>query len=190
MARPQRPHKCTWDGKLIQGLYKCPDGRWRINATGQKFTEPDERRAVARFLSMQPKPETVDLPVSTAPVSIDDAIESATRQEINVHFPRSHTEPVAVTRSVPATEFWAQVREELTLRPEYAARMTGIGALANLRHMDLPRPSIKISEIITAYEQHNPSTRKAKARCVGIFKRLVEHTGAKTLDDARPTDRP
>jgi hypothetical protein len=30
-------------------LYKCPDGRWRINATGQKFTEHDERRAISKF---------------------------------------------------------------------------------------------------------------------------------------------
>lgn len=45
----------------MPGLYKCPDGRWRISATGAKFTEPDERRAVARFLTAQQAP-TVPVP--------------------------------------------------------------------------------------------------------------------------------
>ena len=71
MGRPQKPYTCSWlgrDGKhpTISGLYKWPDGRWRINATGRKFTEPDERRAVQRFLdwTTQNDPEAlVSLPL-------------------------------------------------------------------------------------------------------------------------------
>jgi len=51
MARGRRqiPYRPSWGGDPIPGLYKCPDGRWRINATGQKFTEHDERRAISKF---------------------------------------------------------------------------------------------------------------------------------------------
>jgi len=66
-GRPQRPYKCSWDGDLVEGLYKCPDGPWRINATGEKFSEPDERRAVQRFYEAEArhkaKAEPVLLPI-------------------------------------------------------------------------------------------------------------------------------
>lgn len=48
-GRKAKPHKTTYDGTTIDGLYHCPDGRWRITATGEKFTEADERLAVQRF---------------------------------------------------------------------------------------------------------------------------------------------
>ena len=47
-GRPTVPHKTAW-GEEVHGLYKCPDGRYRINATGEKYTEHDERLAVKRF---------------------------------------------------------------------------------------------------------------------------------------------
>jgi hypothetical protein len=51
----------------VQGWYKCPDGRWRTNATGAKLTAADERRAVQRFLDRKAKNDparVVRLPVS------------------------------------------------------------------------------------------------------------------------------
>jgi integrase len=51
-GRPSRPYRASW-GENIDGLYRKPDGRWRINATGQHFTEHDERVAVARFRQWQ-----------------------------------------------------------------------------------------------------------------------------------------
>jgi hypothetical protein len=48
-GRPQVPYRPKAGGPPIAGLYRCPDGRWRINATGEKFTEHDEHRAIARF---------------------------------------------------------------------------------------------------------------------------------------------
>src|SRR5436305_856466 len=48
MGRPSKPYKTSW-GEIVAGLYLCPDGRWRITETGAKFTETDERLAVAKF---------------------------------------------------------------------------------------------------------------------------------------------
>src|SRR4051812_41222937 len=64
MGRPQKPY-VTQDGTIVQGLYRCPDGRWRVNATGQKFTEADEFKAVTRFRQI-----TGTQPVSTTPVEV------------------------------------------------------------------------------------------------------------------------
>lgn len=44
-----KDHTASW-GDDVPGLYGCPDGRWRIIDTDREFTEPDERRAVARLL--------------------------------------------------------------------------------------------------------------------------------------------
>ena len=51
-GRHSKPYR-TSQGEEIQGLYHCPDGRWRIVATGERFTEPDETRAVAKFQEWQ-----------------------------------------------------------------------------------------------------------------------------------------
>jgi hypothetical protein len=58
-GRPQRPYQPTFGGDPIPGLYKCPDGRWRITQTGQKFTESDERRAIQRFFALKEKEQPV-----------------------------------------------------------------------------------------------------------------------------------
>ena len=61
-GRPQKPYETSW-GEMVPGLYKCPDGRWRISSTGQKFTEADERRAVVHFRAVH-KSQTITTPTS------------------------------------------------------------------------------------------------------------------------------
>lgn len=64
-GRPQKPYQTSWN-LPIPGLARDPDGRWRILATGQRFTEHDERRAIARFYettrSARMERMTVDVP--------------------------------------------------------------------------------------------------------------------------------
>lgn len=165
-GRPSRPYRTSW-GKDIEGLYKCPDGRWRINATGQKFTEHDERRAVAKFLAMQ-EPDTVDSPSTVRSTSTPTG-DGFTR--------------IMLHAETPAGEFWPWLREQMITRPEYVAKMTGLPELANLRHLPLPKPPIKVDELIATYERHNPSTDRAKRRAVSTFRRLTRFADAKTLDD-------
>ncbi len=47
IGRKQKPYEST-NGKTIPGLAQDKDGRWRIIATGQRFTETDEQRAIAK----------------------------------------------------------------------------------------------------------------------------------------------
>ncbi len=48
IGRKQKPHETSW-GEIVPGLARDVDQRWRIVATGQRFTESDERKAVERF---------------------------------------------------------------------------------------------------------------------------------------------
>src|ERR1041384_1192956 len=54
-GRKTIPYRAA-DGTTYDGLYRKPDGRWRILATGEEFREADERLAIARFVRGQ-KPQ-------------------------------------------------------------------------------------------------------------------------------------
>jgi hypothetical protein len=135
MGRPQRPHVCSWidptTGKpeMVPGLYKCPDGRWRINSTGQKFTEADERRAVQRFKDQLPKPATIDIPSQV------ESFEPETQNPGTMFF-RS---------SVPAAEAWHWLREQLIERPAWVGEQVGIPELASLKRFHIPKDAIRIA---------------------------------------------
>jgi hypothetical protein len=52
MARPSKPYHHSKTNDPVPGLYKCKDGRWRIVATGYKFTEQNEDRAIDKFYKL------------------------------------------------------------------------------------------------------------------------------------------
>ncbi len=72
-GRRQKPFQSKVFG-VVAGLARDTDGRWRILATGQKFTEPDERRAIARFRAAQSAAATVrvEIPVENETVETAD----------------------------------------------------------------------------------------------------------------------
>lgn len=189
-GRPQRPHKCSWNGKLIDGLYHCPDGRWRINATGQKFSEPDERLAVARFRAWQEKHEKkdpIDLPVGT----VDDVheqlaplVRQAAKQEIRIAVPLDHTQQVTVYRRLEKSpEVFSFFRDAILTRPDWLAERCGLPQLAGFARAVLPMASIKLADVIDVYKRENPSTPKSKKEALAVVQRLIDHAGAKVLDD-------
>ena len=91
MARRQKPYTPSWGGDPIVGLYRCPDGRWRINATGDKFTCHDERQAIGRFLAWrsqqdQQREALIQIPLPSA-TALDDpdtagAVDFVVRKEL------------------------------------------------------------------------------------------------------------
>src|SRR5688500_8045644 len=119
MGRPPKPYRPSWGGDPIPGLYKCPDGRWRINATGKRFTEPDERVAIARFKAWQrenqPAEECVDLPIATADIhtsQLSDAIARAVggKRKLKITIPKGPGSAVTISRPVSKDEAWAFFR--------------------------------------------------------------------------------
>jgi hypothetical protein len=61
MGRPQKPYRTSW-GELVDGLYKTPDGRWKIVATGERFTEKHEFTAVTKFKQRATDRSTIFVP--------------------------------------------------------------------------------------------------------------------------------
>jgi hypothetical protein len=55
IGRRQKPYESALYGPVV-GLARDTDGRWRIVATGQKYTEADEGRAIERFRRMTASP--------------------------------------------------------------------------------------------------------------------------------------
>jgi integrase len=173
MARPQKPHHQSWDNRPVVGLYRCPDGRWRINATGEKFTCHDEREAIRRFRHWEQQQAGMQVLIPRPPVMPEEMGPFDYKGEPRPRPPHS----------INSTDFWPWLRELFLNHPEYLAEQMALPQLLNIRHMDMPRPGLKLTELIRAYKEKNPSTPKAKARCVAIFEKLIDHSGARTLDD-------
>jgi integrase len=199
-GRRQKPHYPSYGGDPIVGLYRCPDKRWRINATGQKFTEPDERRAIARFLAWkenhQPAPAVeleanplADLPPIHATAAINgQPANLATAQMLA----EVATDPaidwmpgiqISAKYKVPEALVWAWLRDALIHKPEWIAAKTGIPEVAGLRYLPLPQKTITLRAIADNYKNNNGSTAIAKRDALAVLDWLVKFTDAKTLDD-------
>ncbi len=194
-GRKQKPYQTTW-GEIIPGLAKqSHDGRWRIVATGFRFSETDERRAVNRFREWERDHAptgniiTIRRPVAEAngyaPTlrAIDDftqAVQAGTAlQEITIQ--PNEERPVQVGQRVDEWTLWHHVREMLLTRPEYVARMTGLPEIARYKDFAPAGPSIKLAAILKFYQTANPS--KDKSAATRVFSGFIAMTGAKTLAD-------
>jgi hypothetical protein len=56
-GRKLKPYQATW-GQIIPGLCHDVDGRWRVAATGECFTEANEAKAIERYYSVVGRPNT------------------------------------------------------------------------------------------------------------------------------------
>jgi len=167
MGRRPKPHQCSWDNKLIPGLYHYPGtNRWRVVDTGQRFTEADEHRAVARFLAMT-KPKTIVVPTRGTTVNRGGVYGNG-----KMMIEKAET---------LADDFWPFLRELLIKEPAYVARMTGIPELAHLAHLQMPQDTIKLETLITTYETKGTASDKGKRRARIIWDRMTHITGAKDL---------
>lgn len=211
-GRRQKPYTPTWGGDPIPGLYKCPDGRWRINATGQKFTEHDERLAISKFRQReaQRNAEKAKFTVTVAEAPSGNgarvaeavvrtaggvAIEYAPvvwHDGTSTPVTASGPGPVYIEiedgvlkfkRESDEAAFWMTVRKRLLADARHAATMTGIPGLEQMIRMDVPSDAIKLVDLIAAYRKENPSTDKSKREAIATFQRLIDHAQAKTLDD-------
>jgi integrase len=187
-GRKQKPYETSW-GEIVPGLNRQPDGRWRNIDTGARFTETDERLAVNKYKRWKAANQTAEM-VRLPIASHDNAAyvgsacaRAMTTQEFRITVRRDHTAPITASRTVPGAEVWGFLREQLISNPEHVARMVDIPQIAQLRHMNLPKPSIRLTEIITNYQTENASTAGAKRAALRAFNRFLEHTTAKTLAD-------
>src|SRR5436309_3546255 len=124
-GRKPKPYVCPWNNETVDGLYRCPDGRWRINATGEKFTERDPILAVGEFRRRESRRLGIDalVPIALGPVNQDPdlngAMEFLLRTELGagehrgpvddslvLKIPADAADPVSLARSIPTASLW------------------------------------------------------------------------------------
>src|SRR5688572_20515582 len=141
-GRKPQPYVTSW-GEIVPGLARQrDDGRWRVVATGVRFTEPDERVAVRTFRERHvPQTELLQVPV----LGSDQARTNEEVNRILAFRAESVLNPdgsSVIVRNAHPTAIWGWLRQMLIERPEYVAKMVGIPELAGLRHLPLPRPPL------------------------------------------------
>lgn len=188
-GRPMRAYTPR-EGPPVPGLWRTNDGRWRVSLPDGRrirFSEPDEARAVQKAIELlgREKPTiAVPLDLNTAKKGkdlLETAIDAARPRKVRLNLKRGHQ--VEAQADFDAASFWAAVRQELLTRPAYVAKMTGIPAVANLAHMEMPKPTLKLEAIIDTYQRLGPATDKSKAEAIKPLRRLMAHADAKTLLD-------
>lgn len=197
MARPSRPHHLSWNNQPVPGLSRCPDGRWRLRLNGKdvKFSEPDERKAVARYLAMIGESPKVSIPLSTVTnydIGNPDRTEPAkgpgepgsiTALGAALAAMLSHSDTQAgfqVDQLVPEAKLWEWLREKAAQDPDHAAKMMGISKEAI---MSMRKPSIRLSHLADVYRDHSDSKAQSKREALKTFDEFIRITGATTLED-------
>jgi integrase len=180
-GRKAKDHKCTWDGRTINGLYRKPNGVWRVRATGQEFTEPDERQAVARFeaLARHRKP-MVDLPLppGLGPEQAVAARNAAGARKVLARIRRG--QPVEYSVQIGGDEFFAGMRKLILDEPLRCARMTGIEWLAYGPELKRPAKAASLELLGKTYFDFSELSLNELSRSKCFWKEFVKV--ANTLD--------
>ena len=211
-GQPQKPYHTSWN-EHITGLYRGKDGRWRIVATGKRYTEPDERIGVKIFREWEAEqlgheavqmtmpadpshPAQPILPTATidgqsAPVDLaeiwklfDSPGLVMWSQVGEEHDGKGQLSEVEISYPLPGSPFWSWLGKLIAKYPKIVATNTGIPELAGLKYMALPGDALKLSELIDLYTKKG-SARLEQSKKVAVtnLNRLVKHSGAVTLED-------
>ena len=189
-GRPQAYHRTAW-GENIQGLTRLTDGRWKVSGgpTPIKFTEPDERLAVARFRKIEAArigAERVMLAVGNANVHAIQPlglVKKALNPRIEIRIPRDHTQGVTVSHSFDTAEAWAWFREQLLSRPQFVAQRIGIEQLGYLGDIKRPAPSMKLAELGDLYAAKPGLSTNEVGRSKLFWKEFIKGVGVETVGE-------
>jgi integrase len=199
IGRPKR-HHVTADKITIPGLGRIGDGKWRITegpAKGKRFNEKNELLAIAKFRQLSGQSPAVSFPVGvmTAAAMKADTLDGETTFATEGDAPNETRDAFAATldsemdaagnitlsHRVNEAKIWEWCREQIIADRVNAARQLRLPGVANLDF--LPRPPIKLIDLIAVYRDKNASCDRTKYVSVAILQRLIDHAGAITLDD-------
>lgn len=190
-GRRSKPHKMA-DGTEVHGLYHRPDGRWKIVATGELFTEHDERRAVQKFRDWEAR----NNPTKT--VLVEGALtDSILKAKITIpcriiadppyadppYLEPPHTVPTRIGYEIPEAIALEWVREQLINNTVEFAKKLGMPELAALERLAFPKTPLSLAKIIEVYQTQNPSLSKSKRQALAVFECLTKSAKATTLAD-------
>jgi hypothetical protein len=126
----------------------------------KKFRKWQSRhgQAALKTTTLRYEPDERSTPITTdVAQALQRVVELAERGHLEITVDEHGKARGAYVAEVPDEILWNSLRDLLINQPELVVKMTGIPELANFRNMDLPRPSLKLSELIDAYEKHSPA---------------------------------
>lgn len=207
-GRPSKAYTTT-GGVEIQGLYRIPgDGRWKNTITGERWTEPDEAKAVAKFLDWK-RAHDPTIPVTTIRATVASVVgdeKPGTMSEIverhleklegifgvtdqtRLEVEGEDSDEADVSRAllelhVPDAILWPWLRKLLTDHPDVVAAKTGIPEIASLKYMDLARENLRLATIWDAYVKHNGAKATTKAATKLVWERFLKMCPAVTVEE-------
>lgn len=146
MARPRQTYRPTYSADPIAGLTRQKDGRWRCIECGHRWTQADERQAIAAYREHRRREH-------------DDGVAIAAR----IDLPLAEGDGWSIGRTATA-DLWAYVRHELLERPAWVAEQVGIAEVARLADLPMPKPSPKLADLIAFYLAAKGDIRKAERK--------------------------
>jgi integrase len=159
-GRPTAYYRTSW-GEKIDGLARLADGRWKVSGPDAvKYTEPDERLAVARFREIEAKRN----PQSNIGHAKAHATWSAVFKDVMT---RAHVQGGSVKATIEQPSVndglwvvtddslsdaqWAWLREKILTQPKWVAQRVGIEKLGWLEDAQRPTPSPTLKQIGELY---------------------------------------
>jgi integrase len=175
----------TSSNETINGLMRQPDGRWKIIATGQRFTEPDENLAIAHFyrLTGQGLARLNGYVVMHAGDENWPEFDSATSVRITCYNEDQQWAEV----NVPEAFIWAHVRKELLRNPIYVAERVGIEQLGYLSKLDVPEKVPSLDDIEAAWKDHAKCAVEQVRKVLRGWQDFRKTTKITKIEDVTPS---
>jgi integrase len=178
-GRKRRHHDASW-GETIVGLSHQPDGRWRVIGTPIRFTEPDERKAVARFRALERGDDepTVHLELEAANVAPVLSLKPTTGTDGK---PTHRTGKVIAAAT--EQELFAWFAEQIRIRPKQVAAMTGIEEIGYLSRLVKPEPLPTFAYLETLWSEKFSKSAEQRRKVLACWREFVKTTGIKGLEE-------
>ena len=181
-GRKAKDFVCPWNGVTINGLYNKPGTNvWRIRATGQEYTEPDERQAIARFEAITRSTKAMtQLPLPTS--DVQQAIEQARAAGFSkIRLEITPGQQTTYSVAVGSGEFYAAVRRMLLETPQALAHATGVEWVAWGPELSQPQASPRLAAIGDSYFQNSGVSANEISRSRLFWKEFVAAVGVTTV---------
>ena len=179
-------HYETSSGDIVQGLIRQKDGRWRILATGKRFTAETEAEAVGRFYRMAGQNPTIAIPVSI--ISMDALIseephraKDALAASINTEFDEAGN--VRFIQRVDENAMIEWARAYIVGDQFNAARRMRLPGLARIELHTPPAGAITLKELGDLYYTKSDSKQNTRGHVRSAIAKLEAITGANSLPE-------
>jgi integrase len=179
--RPGRKQKHYTDsqGVPVPGLSRRPsDGRWRVIGTQQTFTEPDEAKAIQKFLRLTKAPIKGSVGVAGFPVVISHDRAEQLAEDVGIT-----KDELIDLLTTDDQRYIDRVKNDLTTRPKWLAEVTGIEELGYLDTLKAPTPLPTLDEIEAIWELRFKKSADQKRKVKTYWTDFKETAKIKTLKD-------